>query len=306
MHYYLAETALDGSVYSCDKVCIMGKIGYQFLDLFSKELPFFLISEEAKEGSLDCNLPFGYKGLKKYSFYERMGIRFFRNNFELLLTDDSSFYFAYKHNTSIGKENEVSWKIELNPNKCMPCEFVDNFICFLIARSKPISVRITQLDVAIDLRTERINVYLDKDHRILTRIDSGDDNITEYLSKHNEHGFVKLYNKTKESKLDYTLTRLEITLKYFSFNDFNKVFPKVHVYTDKQITFEDKISELSHNDEIFVALLRLHPEYFNKLTDRKKQKLRPYLCDSAPLLKPDINAFVNLIEKVREAFYVPK
>lgn len=306
MHYFVSETASDGSVYSCDKICIVGKISYHFLDVFSSDLSLFFIKYNCDSSINETSLPFGYKGLKKETYYERFGIKYYRNNFEILLTDDTSFYFAYKHNSQIGKDNEVSWKIELNPNKCLPCDFVDEFIRFIISRSKPVTVRITQLDVAIDFRTERNNVYLEKDRRVYTRIDSGSDNITEYLSKHNEHGFVKLYNKTSESNLDYTLTRLEITLKEFTCKGFQDVFPVVHLYSENQITFEDELPELSQNDEVFISLLRLHPEYFKKLTFRKQQKYRSYINFSAPLLEPDVVAFVNLIDKVRDIFYVSK
>lgn len=306
MHYFIAETASDGSVYSCDKICIMGKVGYHFLDSFSKELSFFLISREVQGGSYNASLPFGFKGLKQYSFYERFGVRFFRNNFDISLTDDSSFYFAFKHNSSINKESDVSWKIELNPNRCLPCEFVSEFIDFIISRSKPSTVRITQIDVAIDFKVDRLNVYLEKDGRVYTRIDSGSDRITEYLSKHNEHGFVKLYNKTKESNLDYTLTRLEITLKDFGFNDFKSVFPKVRVFDYSQVNFYDLDKTLSQNDSVFLTLLKLHPDYLNKLTYRKQQLFKRFIDLDSPYLEPDINCFVNLIEKVRDSFNVPQ
>ncbi len=307
MHYFISETALDGSVYSCDKICISGKIGYHFLDVFSSELSSFLISSEVGQGIESEKYPFGFKGLKKYTYYERFGVRFFRNNFDLLLSDDTSFYFAYSHNAQIHNKNECRWKIELNPNKCMPCEFVSNFINFVFARSKPSSVTISQMDIAIDFTVSRFNVYLEKDNRIYTKIDSGTDNVTEYLSKHNKNGFVKLYNKTKESNLDYDLTRLEITVKDLSYTNFKSVFPKVHIYNNNQVTFDDdRIDSLSQNDQIFILLLRMHPEYLKKLTDRKKQKFRRFLVADAPLLEPDINCYVNLIEKVRDTFNVSK
>lgn len=305
MHYFLSETAADGSVYSCDKLCILGKVDYLNLDTFSNELSMFLIRSEIGQGCDELSFPFGFKGLVNSVYYERFGGRYYRNNFELKLSDGSSFYFGYKHNSQIGKVNDVSWKIELNPNKCLPCDFVDSFIKFVFARSKPISIRISQLDIAIDINVERSFVYLQKDRRVYTRIDYGSDNITEYLSKHNEHGFVKLYNKSKESKLDYLLTRLEITLKDFSLSAFQKVFPVVHIYNE-QVTFSENSSSLSHNDEIFVELLRLHPDCFNRLTSRKKLKFKPYIEDSAPILKPDLNVYVNLIEGVRDKFYVSK
>lgn len=307
MHYFIFETASDGSVYSCDKICITGKIGYHFLDTFSSELSMFLISSEVREGIDNEKYPFGYKGLKQYSYYERFGIRFFRNNFELLLTDESSFYFAYEHNSSIHNNNYCTWKFELNPNKCLPCEFVTDFINFIIARSKPASVEVSQIDIAIDLKVSRFNVYLEKDQRTYTRIDSGTDRVTEYLSKHNENGFVKVYNKGRESDLSFDLTRIEITLKDLSYSNFESVFPQVHVCDDVQISFDDNEADsLSQNDQIFLNLLLMHPDYLHKLTFRKQKKFKPFLDQFAPCIEPDIMCYVNLIERVRDALNVSK
>ena len=308
MHYFVSETASDGSVYSCDKICIMGKIYYTFCDTFSSDLSMFFIKYDLNSNSNVTFYPFveNIKGLKKYHYFERMNISSFRNNFNIDLTDDTSFFFAYKHNSQLGNNTDVSWKLELNPNKCLPCDFVTDFISFLASHSKPTSIRISQMDIAIDFREKRNNVYLVKDRRVHTRIDSGSDNVTEYLSKHNQHGFVKLYNKTAESNLDYVLTRLEITVKEFTWNDFLNVFPSVHVYSDSQITFDDKCLDLSQNDEVFLSLLRLHPEYLCKLTYRKQQKFQPYIQEEAPIIVPDMVAYLNLLERVRDTFYVSK
>lgn len=52
-------------------------------------------------------------------------------------------------------------------------------------------------------------------------------NRTEYLGKRSNVGFVKLYNKSIESKLDYDLSRLEITCEP-NVHDFFQYVPNVY------------------------------------------------------------------------------
>lgn len=304
MHYFIFEKTLDDVVYSCDKICLMGKIEFSCIDSFPSELSNLLLGSYASASQEGSYYPFEIRTLKDYSFYERLSVSQYRNNFNIVLSDDSSFYFAYRHNSSNG--DKVAWKIELNPNKCLPCDFVERFINFVVSRSKPSSVHFSQMDIAIDFPIERVNFYLNKDRRISTVVNDGYDNTTEYLSKHNEHGFVKLYNKQIESKLEHPLTRLEITLKKFTYNDFVSVFPVLHVYFNSQINFNNILEPLSQNDEVFVSLLRLHPEYYKKLSYRKQKRFEPYLNVQSPMYEPDIYAYQNLIDKVCDYFYVSK
>ena len=217
------------------------------------------------------------------------------------MSNGSSFWFGFAHNSD--SNGSISWKLELNPNKCMPCEFVSVLLDFLKFRTKVSSLRVSQFDLAIDFPIERNSFYLNKDKRLYSLINDGLDNITEYLSKHNSHGFTKLYNKAYESKLKNTvLTRLEITLKKFCIKDVLDCFPSVHIYDKTQITFNDQLSDLSDNDSVFVDLLRLHPEYFDKLTYRKRQKFAPYLNYDAPIYQLDVDTYNKLYLDIKKVF----
>lgn len=294
MDYFLCEKVDNGVVYSVDKVCIMGEIEFRYIELFSNQLSWFLVGE--------CSLnnepvkPWLDTYLKDYKSHTRYGVGDYKNNLNFTLSNDSSFYLGYKHNSN--KIGNCSWKLELNPNKCLPCDFVNKLLRFLICRSKSKTLRISQADIAIDFPLPRKNFYLEKDKRIYSTCNDGADNVTEYLSRHNTHGFCKLYNKTVESKLDYDLTRFEITLQDFSKQNVCSVFPKIHYCDYSQIKLDETLPKLSQNDEIFVELLRLHPEKFQYLTRRKKQNFRPYLNYSAPVYELDWNAFDKLIRRM--------
>lgn len=294
MHYFLFENALDNVIYSVDKVCIMGEFEYRYIENFSTELSWFLVGEyslckEELKPWLDTYL-------KDYKSYTKYGVGEYKNNLSFTLSNESSFYLGYKHNSN--KIGACSFKVELNPNKCLPCDFVDKLLSFLICRCKFKTLRISQADIAMDFRIPRKNFYLEKDKRIYSTCNDGADNVTEYLSRHNSNGFCKLYNKSVESGLDYDLTRFEITLQDFSHSNVCSVFPKIHYCDYSQIKLDETLPKLSQNDEIFVELLRLHPEKFQYLSRRKKNTFRPYLSYNAPIYELDWSAFEKLINRM--------
>lgn len=105
-----------------------------------------------------------------------------------------------------------------------------------------------------------------------------DDGMTEYLGQRSHNGFVKLYDKTIESGLDYELTRLEITLDNKA--QLQDVFPVVHIYdTQSQLIFADN---LSNTDKTLIQLLRGCEDkqiYLKQLGYRMRKKIEPYIAD---------------------------
>lgn len=298
LNYFLSEKSFDNVIYSIDKVCVMGYLEWRFIETFSDNLSVALLTDFGL--SQELSFPWLERYCKDYKTYYRYGVGEYKNNIQFTLSDDSSFYLGYKHNSN--KINECSWKIELNPNKCLPCEFVYKLLRFFITRSKCKTVRISQCDLCIDFPLARKNFYLEKDKRIYSTCNDGADNITEYLSRHNNHGFCKLYNKTVEADLDYDLTRFEITLKEFDLQNVCSVFPRLHYYDNSQIKFSDTLPKLSQNDEIFVELLRLHPDKVQYLTRPAKRKFKPYIELSAKVYKLDVEAYQKLIERMKVYF----
>ncbi len=301
LKYFLSEMTSEGYIYSCDKICIKGKLNFFEVSTFTRSLSDFLYFNYCSEISDCISLPWSPKGLLEYKHAERYGIGDYRYNLNMVLTDNSSFYFGYLHNSQ--KNGIVYWKIEMNPNKIMPCAFVSSFISFVYSCSVFSSIKISQLDIAFDFPLDRSSFYLEKDKRISTIVNDGNNNITEYLSKHNSNGFCKLYNKTIESHLDYVLTRFEITLKdNFYYSSLCSVLPKLHIYDKSQINFSEIPVELSQNDAVFVDLLRLHPDFKKRLTFRKQLKFSPYLDFQAPLFVVDRVLYDHLIFKIKEVF----
>lgn len=166
--------------------------------------------------------------------------------------------------------------IEFNPNKCETVDSLHDFIgkIFLLTVDR----ELIRYDLALDIPLDRMLCKLvRKGRKGYQYIDSGN-GVTEYLGQRNASGFIKLYDKTKESNLSYPLTRLEITLS--KSDDIKNMFPSVRL-NNAQIGLETD-SDLDSTDKVLVALLRQaeNPQYYlGSLGYRKKKKIESYLAD---------------------------
>lgn len=96
---------------------------------------------------------------------------------------------------------------------------------------------IRRFDLAVDNPIERMSVFLEKDARAYFERRHGRE-LTQYLGPRSAHGRVKLYNKQLEAKLDWPLTRLEITpdpaIPYKKIK-----FPTVYYLDNLQVQIEE-------------------------------------------------------------------
>ena len=103
-------------------------------------------------------------------------------------------------------------RLDFNPNKVAMEPNFQTIREFLIRNSRDCLTRIPRFDLAIDIPIEREKCFLVKDRRMYIERRHGKE-FTQYLgSKSSTVGRVKLYNKQAQAKLDYPLTRLELTL----------------------------------------------------------------------------------------------
>lgn len=150
----------------------------------------------------------------------------FRQQWLFKLKDGTSFWLGHG---LIGKCIMVErYRLEYNPNKVAK-NSIFQFIHGLLINNarKPLS-RIARFDLAVDIPVDRSKCFLVKDKRLYIERRHGVE-YTQYLgAKSSAVGRVKLYNKTAEAKLDYPLTRLELTLD--AATPYEKVnFPTVYV-----------------------------------------------------------------------------
>lgn len=150
-------------------------------------------------------------------------------------------------------------------------------------------------DLAIDFPQLRDNMYLVKDKRNYQYI-NGRGGVTQYLGVRNSGGFVKLYDKTKESKLNETVTRLELTFDGYDY----PTLPQVYIKRQQQRLTLD----LNDTQLVLVDLLnRLDPHektvYFNRLGRVLRNKLKDAVFDDYQY-EYDFQAIYNLIGKLNQ------
>lgn len=181
-------------------------------------------------------------------------------------------------NGCAGIDDLLRGYVEFNPNKCFPewrNEFID--ICGWCSKIEPV-----RMDLAIDIPIERRCCSLVKDIRLYEYQERSQEEYTEYLGKRNKCGHVRLYNKAREQKLRYPLTRLEITTEC-DMVEFRKHAPVVIISKEEQIDFmHADMSDLSQNDRVTVQLLNtLDLEtrmiWLRKYTYRFQKKIEKYV-----------------------------
>lgn len=216
-----------------------------------------------------------------------------------IITDRYSFVLGIGFNGATADRNKGF--IEFNPNKCKGAMFDK---VFNKLRDYLISMNVVRYDLAIDIPVTRYLTRLVKDNRTYWYL-CGRLSETEYLGTRNKPGFVKLYDKKKESGLDYELTRLEITCELSTafentkgITDISKInFPEVIVlYEQEGLVFD----ELSSTDKVLVQLLKTvdNPNaYLRQLKYEKRKKIEPYLCERT--IQLNMAACAEIVKQVR-------
>lgn len=291
--YWYAYTDACGNIYSIDGVRVKIMIPQKNLPKFNKLLNG-LERTDVQEYP-ECRLPFRYRFMYTINYADA----------------ETTLTVGYHFNC--GEPNDGMF--DFNPNKLLVHES-DKAISDLnriLALSSYYEIK--RWDLAIDIPFKREDVFLIKDRRTKTsllksdkyeiRINSAPDS-TEYLGKRNSDGFVKLYNKTKESNLSTDLTRLEIT-----FGDteteaklkaqLKKYFPRV-AYPNSAYTLDytalkpDEIWRIhailsSENPEALILELKHNNYHIWK-------KINIYVQGNC-MFVPDI----NIIQKLSETLY---
>lgn len=176
----------------------------------------------------------------------------FRRQVSIRIDDDRSFWLG------IGLVGngvlEDRCRLDFNPNKVANDANFQLIHQFLIRNSREVYRKIPRFDLAIDIPVERNRCFLVKDRRMYIERRHGSE-FTQYLgSKSSRVGRVKLYNKAIEADLNYSLTRLELTLDPAV--DYEKVsFPVVY-YIDSAECVDDAVRITDTERFILNALLQ--------------------------------------------------
>lgn len=262
-----------------------------------------------------------------YDYIERKAYFMYRHNFNIHMKNGQGFYLAFSFNDN-SKEKICEGVMEFNPNKCFGqnVEFwnvgadeetgeqiytsfyngdlLNYFLINLISMNAKY-VKLVRFDLAVDIPYPKKQVRLIKDNRTYkVHCPSQDVNTyTEYLGKHNNSGFVKVYNKTIESNLDHDVTRLEITSEYGKdYKKFMSQFPQVFVKGNGSLF---PYMELKNTDLVLYELLMDSSnmeQYFKRLGRDKQKKLKPYLYQDTNdiLVTVTEDVYHELMEYIRD------
>lgn len=275
--YYIYETLPNNYVYSIDNLRICFNLHYKYNDF----IEFLKLVENAELNDLICKY---YHSTKYYSFEHLYTISSKK--------DKISFTIGFSKE---GNHNfEFDGFIDFNPNKVGEWFYFTEFYQEFIKYASDLKLR--RYDLAIDLPFKRSDVKLIKDRRSYHFLK--DRSITEYLGKRSNHNFIKLYDKTVESKLDYDLTRLEITVDA----DHEIQFPEVKI---KALTTGKTFSELSATENVLLQLLDLAGDpyyYVNQLSRVLKTKMKDYLSVDYIDFEFEAIYLYKLLDKVNDKF----
>ena len=274
MKYYNSVITRDNLILSCDMV----RIVFRFDDYTIKKFNDYVFNLSLKDSKYDYRV---YQSLASFSYRYMLNFKY----------DDSSFVVGLSFN-GCNKESHKSCFIEFNPNKCLSNNYVSPIIEFIKTYGR--SLEFARYDFAIDIKCKRSFCSLSKDLRDYNKVYKIEktsidiDNVTEYLGHRNKNGFVKLYNKTKESNLDYDLTRLEITLDCFDYENFIKQLPKVYFVKNMNL-FESMY--LNDTDRVLLSLLLQtdNASMYLKMLGRGKQ-------DKYKKILFDLNSIISITE----------
>lgn len=230
--------------------------------------------------------------------WESLKIGTFREQLSIKLQNGNSFWLGITLNAA-----KVEWnrcRLEFNPNKIASNDaFVAVHRCML-DNSRSILTRISRFDLAIDIPVPRDQCFLVKDRRKYIERRHGQE-YTQYLgAKSSTVGRVKLYNKAIESKLEYPLTRLELTLDPAV--PYEKVnFPTVFYLKEKQVEL-DGLKVTDTERFIINALLQGYGSLndLGRKTRAKIEKLMTQYVQCVGISENDYNTILSQLRTYLE------
>lgn len=239
------------------------------------------------------------------NYYRKSSIKDHRHNFhfeDYSAFGKCSFWLGVQHN-SRGSSPMTDLVLEYNPNKCAGSSLLGYVLNNFYINSPYVEVR--KMDIAIDIPTNILNLRLCKDRRDLTVIDKGSDNKTYYVGARGSEGHIKLYNKTRESGLDYDLTRYELTITPKQYID--KMILSYNLDPNLLISVTDVGSvqldfDIKGQDKFNVLAALDNPTLLSLLDKRKAKKIKDIMSSMSSVCF-DIGSINNTISDFLKTIY---
>ena len=221
----------------------------------------------------------------KYSM--KTSITAYRHNFFIegydLFGSKCSYWIGASHN-SRKHSDHTDVVLEYNPNKCTGEPVLDYVLDHIYKNNKYVEIK--SLDVAIDIPCNILDLNIGQSGNMSRRIfDNGSDDKTYYFRKGKSNGAIKIYNKKRESKLNYELTRYEITLApnmYISDIASYTVPDDLFVPIRNVSSFQLPI-DLNDTDKVILLACMEHSEYLKMLGRYKRKKIEQLLAENCSI-----------------------
>lgn len=271
----------------------MGDLYFNNLNIESNKLSYCvdMLRLSCKMSALDyANLikPFSIEPC--FSMYEKSAINEFKMNHNYKGVD-CSFWFGYMpnsefYNNSVSISNPKAlhnFTIEFNPNKCQD----NKYLIYILEHM--FDIKLVSVDFACDLPFSITDLDFIPVNKSFKHILDTPNGRTYYFGKGDKR--IKIYDKTKESNLDYDLTRIEISVKVDKpFKELKTVdlsslvFPLVSS-SEYQLDFSDTNLDSTLKAILFACdngfpVSYLSRRYQQKVKDYKIKKSSIEICPS--------------------------
>ena len=191
-----------------------------------------------------------------------------------------SFWLAATHN-SRKQSDHTDVVLEYNPNKCVESPILNYLLDNIFRNNKYVEVK--SFDLAIDVPCNILDLNISQSGNMNRRIfDNGSDDKTYYFRKGKSNGAIKIYNKKRENKLSYELTRYEITLNpnmYICDMSAYTVPEDLFIPVRNVSSFQFPL-KVNDTDKVLLLACMEHSEYLKMLGRDKRKKIEQLLADS--------------------------
>lgn len=292
-------------IYSIDKCVVVGEFEYSKIDYILNSIDKLYYKHLNKTADSLMSVPWIFDDLFYWStnHYESKKNLSFYHNFSFEIKDGktgdiNSFWLGLGFNR-FGNIDYTRWKLEFNPNKILPCDFVQSLFNILIVNSYTFTLK--EFDIAVDFPMTRDMFSMSTNNgRKYSLILNDSLDKTEYSGVRHTNGFTKIYNKTLESKLDDDVTRIEFTFTDINYNDVINGLPYIFVTDFKQLKMGD-IGILNDTESFILHTLLDFPERINELGRKMKNKMKSILNSyvySYSISSEDFNKCIDILKTI--------
>lgn len=269
--YYFLPYEKDNIIYSCDMLYLKFRYNNDsFHSLLQREL---LVPN-------DNYIVNYYESRDRFKYRHLFVVDFVKYSYKLIIK------------MSLNRDNVGV--LEFNPNKLMADENFFPFYLKLIDNFY--SLEFYKMDFATDIPVNRAYVKVLRDNRKYEKFIYG--SVTEYIGSRNQANHVKIYDKKYESKLNYDLTRLEITVEAgikIRYPDVKIMLPQMQL----------NLNNLTPRDNFILGLLNDVDDPFQhlrKLQKRDRQKYLDLISNQYYDFEYAMGAYTQVLYTMRDYF----